>query len=243
MKKIETHGSLFSGRGGFDVAAQRCSIKTLWNCEQNTWLRHKLKRIDKDAKQYTDVRTATNLQQVDIITAGFPCQDISISNWQNKKGIKGSRSGLWSEVKRIANVVKPGFLILENSSNLAKQGLEIVLSDLYEIGYNAEWCCLRAEQFGFPHKRERMYIIAYSNSFGLGSPLFRPLETVTLSQKWTPTASYVRVASSRTNGYADIRAIQRGDVVPNFGSEIHAYGNAVMPIIAEYLFKCVLMAS
>ncbi len=240
MSNDITHGSLFSGRGGFDVAAQRCGITTLWNCEQNEWLRHKLKRIDEKAKQYTDVRTLQNPPKVDILSAGFPCQDISISNWKNKKGIKGSRSGLWCEVKRIASTVKPGFLILENSSNLRRQGLEVVLSDLSEIGYDAEWCCLRASDFGYPHGRERMYIIAYSRSYRCRENLFQPLETFELSTIWTPTETYLRVSSCRINGFGNIRAIQRGNVIHNFGSEIHAFGNAIMPVVAEYLFKCVL---
>jgi len=235
-----THGSLFSGRGGFDLAAESCEIDNVWNCEIDKWLRAKLKRISPNAKQYENVKTCSFPESVTIMSAGFPCQDISISNWKNKQGIKGSRSGLWTEVKRITNESKPLYLLLENSSNIRRQGLEYVLQDLYEIGYNAEWDCLRAIDFGFPHQRERMYIIAYSNSIGQRSSIFKPPGTFELSRSWTPTETFLSVSSSRKNRFRDIRAIQRGNVVHNHGREIHAFGNAIMPVIAEHLFRCVL---
>ncbi|GHV31558.1 hypothetical protein FACS1894177_06420 [Bacteroidia bacterium] len=235
-------GSLFSGRGGFEIGAKACGIETEWMCEIDNFLRHKLRKISPNAKKYTDVKNIRNLKAVDIISAGFPCQDISISNQTGKRGIKGHRSGLWTEVCRITNEVKPRYLVLENSPELLKNGFEYVLRDLSAIGYDAEWDCWRAEDFGYPHNRLRLYVIAYPSKVGWRfRHVLQPPGTFELSQKWIPTQAYLRWVACRSNGYRGIESIQRGDVVPNFRREISAFGNAVMPVIAEHLFNCILV--
>jgi DNA (cytosine-5)-methyltransferase 1 len=234
------HGSLFTGRGGFEIGAMAAGIETVWICETDNFLRHKTRKIVPYAKQYTDVRTVKNPPPVDIISAGFPCQDISVSNRENGVGIKGSRSGLWTEVCRITDEVKPRYLILENSPNLLNRGFEYVLRDLSAIGYDAEWDCFRAADFGYPHNRLRLYVIAYSYCLGLRRGVLRPPGAFDLSQKWTPTPAYLRVTSGRANGFRDTESIQRGNVVPNFSREIKGFGNAAMPVVTEHLFRCVL---
>lgn len=233
-------GSLFSGRGGFEIGANLAGIETEWTCEIDTWLRHKLKRINPNAKQYSDCRHVKSPAFVEIISAGFPCQDISISNQTGKKGIKGSRSGLWGEVARITDEVRPLYLVLENSPELLKQGFEYVLSDLSSIGYDAEWDCWRAADFGYPHNRKRLYIIAYPRRIGLQRRIFQPPGAFRLHQTWTPTPAYLRVSVSRSKGFGDIGAIQRDNEFPYFSREIKAFGNAVMPVITEHLFRCII---
>ncbi|MBN2402019.1 MAG: DNA cytosine methyltransferase [Spirochaetes bacterium] len=95
-----------------------------------------------------------------IITGGFPCQDISIAG--KGEGITGSRSGLWFEYWRIIRDLRPRFAIMENVAALTFRGLAAVLGSLSEIGYNAEWQHIRASDMGAPHKRERIWIVAYS---------------------------------------------------------------------------------
>jgi DNA (cytosine-5)-methyltransferase 1 len=214
-----TLGSLFSGRGGFEIGAKQVGIETLWTCETNEFLHHKLKRIIPNAKHYRDVKLAKTPPKVDIVSAGFPCQDISISNHKNREGINGNRSGLWKEVARITDEIKPSYLVLENSPELLKQGFEYVLRDLSCIGYNAEWDCWRAADFGYPHNRRRLYLIAYPMSIGLQSNVLEPPCSFELSQT------------------------QRDYEFPNFGNEIGAFGNAVMPVVAEHLFRCILKHS
>lgn len=94
-----------------------------------------------------------------IITGGFPCQDISIAG--KGAGITGSRSGLWFEYWRIIRDLRPRFAIMENVGAITFRGLTAVLGSLAEIGYNAEWQDIRASDMGAPHKRERMWILAY----------------------------------------------------------------------------------
>lgn len=87
-----THGSLFSGIGGFELAAQWVGIPTLWNCEIAPYPRKILAKTFPETRRYEDIRQLSNPEHVDIISGGFPCQDISLAG--NGVGIAGSRSGL-----------------------------------------------------------------------------------------------------------------------------------------------------
>ena len=95
---------------------------------------------------------------IDVVSGGFPCQDISPAG--RGFGITGAKSGLWSEFARIICEVEPPFVFVENSPMLASRGLDRVLGDLAEMGYDAEWCVLGASSVGAPHYRERIWILA-----------------------------------------------------------------------------------
>jgi DNA (cytosine-5)-methyltransferase 1 len=141
--KDMTHGSLFSGRGTWDIVAQELGFENKFNCEIDKWLRNKLRRISPNATQYTDVITCIPDCTVTVLSASFPCQDISLANQNGGVGIYGAKSSLWREVKRVATITQPRYIIIENSSALTRRGFEVVLSDLSEIGYDAEWHCLQ----------------------------------------------------------------------------------------------------
>jgi DNA (cytosine-5)-methyltransferase 1 len=112
---------------------------------------------------YGDIRKVdfTKLEPVEVLTGGFPCQDISIAGL--KKGIGAERSGLWSEFYRAICEIRPKIVLVENVPNLVNLGLDVVLANLAEAGYDAEWFTLCASDFGAPHKRERIFIFAYPN--------------------------------------------------------------------------------
>ncbi len=99
---------------------------------------------------------------VDIISGGFPCQDISAAG--KGAGIDGEKSGLWGEMARVVREVSPRFVFVENSPMLTSRGLHRVLGDLAEMGYNARWCVLGADDAGAPHRRKRIWILAYPGS-------------------------------------------------------------------------------
>ena len=99
---------------------------------------------------------------VDIVSGGFPCQDISAAG--KGAGIDGERSGLWGEMARVINEVRPRFTFVENSPMLTIRGLGRVLGDLSEMGYDARWCVLGADDAGAPHRRKRIWILAYTQS-------------------------------------------------------------------------------
>ena len=130
-----THGSLFSGIGGFDLGAERAGLQNLWACEIDEFKQQILRKHFPDTQIYSDIKTI-NPPYVDVISGGFPCQDISQSQFRYKNnrygnyGIKGERSGLWSEYARVIRCVRPKYVIIENSPMLPIRGLEVVLCDL-----------------------------------------------------------------------------------------------------------------
>ena len=124
--------------------------------------RTRLQRRDsKELRECTNQRTIRQSNTSWIITGGFPCQDISVAG--KGTGIRGSRSGLWFEMRRIIRDLRPRFAIMENVGALTFRGLTDVLGSLTEIGYDAEWQDIRAEDVGAPHRRERIWIVAYPN--------------------------------------------------------------------------------
>lgn len=243
------HGSLFTGIGGFEYGAEMSEIETVWNCEYDEWNRGILKQRFPNSKQYTDVRGLTGLEKVDIISGGFPCQDISIANVSNKKiqingqapGINGERSGLWAEMWRIIGEVRPGYVIIENSPMLVVRGLERVITDLARIGYCFEWQCLFASQFGYNHRRKRLYGIAYTEQKRCdnNTAIFTELQKVLL--KRTPRQNNLSVPIERINSRTNFELLRMDDGFPKEldKKRIEALGNAVIPDIAHYLFECI----
>src|SRR3990167_9307463 len=98
---------------------------------------------------------------VDVVSGGFPCQDISVA-WKGA-GITGERSGMWQHMARIINEVRPQYVLVENSPMLTSRGLGRVLGDLAEMGFDARWGVLGAAHVGAPHLRERIWILANSD--------------------------------------------------------------------------------
>ena len=163
-----THGSLFSGIGGFDLGFERANIETVWQSETEPYCRKILKLRFPDTKLHGDIRRigGKNLEKVDIISGGFPCQDISTAG--KRAGIRGNRSGLWFEMLRICHEMGPRYLVVENVAALLVRGIGEVLGTLSEIGYDAEWEVVSAADVGASHLRRRIWIIAYPNGDHIG---------------------------------------------------------------------------
>jgi DNA (cytosine-5)-methyltransferase 1 len=232
-----THGSLFSGIGGFSLGFQRVGIKTLWQVELKPFCRQVLAKHFPGAERFTDVKLVGkhNLKVVDIISGGFPCQDISQAGKQ--AGIKvGTRSGLWFEYARIIDELRPKFAVIENVARLVNRGLQQVLDDLAEIGYNAEWDCIRASDMGAPHRRERVFVIAYPNRDGrergriYDGPWIQASDTPWLWESFRTTEHSVWL-KTQCGLYGDDDGVSRR-LDPDRGS---ALGNTVLPQIAEII--------
>jgi len=161
---MPTMGSLFAGIGGFDLGFTRAGFDVAWQVEIDPWCRKVLAKNFPKAERYADIREcgAHNLSAVDVVCGGFPCQDIS--NAGLRAGIEGERSGLWSQMWRIIGELRPQFVLVENVAALLGRGMGRVLGDLAEIGYDAEWEVVSAADIGAPHLRERVWIVAYSDS-------------------------------------------------------------------------------
>lgn len=156
-----TIGSVFSGIGGLELGLEAAGLgPVLFQCEIDPFCLQVLAKHWPDATRYTDVRTLdATTPQVDILCGGFPCTDIS--NAGKREGIGGEQSGLWSEFARTIGLLRPRFVVVENVAALLVRGIDRVLGDLSTFGYDAEWSCLRASDVGAPHRRERVFIVAW----------------------------------------------------------------------------------
>jgi DNA (cytosine-5)-methyltransferase 1 len=161
--------SLFAGIGGFDLGLERTGgFKTVAFCEQDEKAQQVLAKHWHGVPIYDDVRTLTGERlaadgiAVDAIVGGFPCQDISTAG--RGAGIEGKRSGLWADYARLIGEIRPLYVIVENVSALLGRGMDRVLGDLATLGYDAWWDCIPASAIGAPHRRDRIWIVAYPAS-------------------------------------------------------------------------------
>jgi DNA (cytosine-5)-methyltransferase 1 len=153
-------GSLFSGILGLDTAVcEFFGAELAWTSEVEPGPckvieRHGVPNLGDITKiDWSEV------EPVDILCGGFPCQDISYAG--KGAGIRSdTRSGLWYEFARAIRDLRPRFVVVENVSALLSRGMGIVLGDLAEMGFDAEWCSVRASDAGAPHRRERIFILA-----------------------------------------------------------------------------------
>lgn len=238
---------LFSGIGGFSLGLERAKhngkkFKTVAFCEIEDFPRKVLAKHWPEVPCYGDVRTLTAEQLVldgigtiDVITGGFPCQDISTAGKQ--AGIaEGTRSGLWSEIVRLVGELRPQYVIVENVANLLRGPSERpgawfgrVLGDLAECGYDAEWENIPASAVGAPHRRERVWIVAY------------PDET-----QWEGRGLSIGIQSEYTNSShpcwgKDKPGVERTlDGVPNWVDRVGACGNAIVPQIPQLIGQAIL---
>jgi DNA (cytosine-5)-methyltransferase 1 len=185
MTKLRV-GSLFSGYGGLDLAVLNVlDAEMAWHCEWEDAPSAILEKHFPNVPNYRDVSKVdfTQVEKVDVLTGGFPCQDLSLAG--KRAGLKeGTRSGLWHEFARAIEELQPKLVVIENVRGLlsakADNGMEYsqedlddwggrpvftaiqaVLGSLADIGYDAKWCGLRAADAGAPHNRFRVFIIAY----------------------------------------------------------------------------------
>ena len=162
---------LFSGIGGFSLGLERAGFETVAFCEPNPFCQAVLKHHWPTVPVYEDVRELSADRLVndgitfDVICGGFPCQDISAAG--KGAGLAGARSGLWWEFHRLIAETRPKWVIAENVSALRSRGLDEVLRSLAALGYDAEWHCIPACAVGAPHRRDRIWIVAYPQSAGL----------------------------------------------------------------------------
>lgn len=167
---------------------------------------------------------------VEVITAGFPCQDISLNG--KRGGIDASRSGLYREVLRIVQVLRPRFIIIENVSAIVNNGLEKIVNALSQIGYDSEWHTFKASVLGACHKRERTWIIAYDQSLGIqglwpeGFKVPQSLDKEILS---------VRDSNGQWKTEPDLRRSSNG--LSPWVDRLKGLGNAIVPQIAEMIFR------
>ncbi len=251
-------------------------MRTVAFCEIDPYCRAVLAKHWPGVPCYDDVRTLDGDRlradgiAADVICGGFPCQDISVAG--SGAGIDGQRSGLWSEYARIIGDLRPRFVIVENVSALLGRGLDVVLRDLAALGYDAEWHCISASAVGAPHRRDRVWIVAYPASerrdrSGFGTELAGRRELAdgredvahAISSRQSrprqhehashPAPRITRQAIDAFHGcvgsiWATEPAVGRVAYgVPNRVDRLSGLGNAVVPQIPEIIGRAIMLSS
>lgn len=167
---------LFTGIGGITLALREW-VRPVAYCEIEPYCQSVLlQRMQEEnlpkAPIWDDIRTLSfsdfnideSIFDIDIIYGGFPCQDISVAG--HGKGLEGERSGLFFEIMRLAEEIKPKFIFLENVPAITRRGGLQVVREITSLGYDCRWCMLSASEVGAMHKRERWFLLAYSKHNG-----------------------------------------------------------------------------
>ncbi len=281
------HLDLFSGIGGFALAARWVGWETVAFCEIELYCQKVLAKHWPGIPIYDDIKTITadtesnrrrqgwargiiangkngspketvSVGPIDIITGGFPCQDISFAG--KGVGIDGERSGLWTELARIIGEIRPRYAVMENVSALLSRGMERVAGDLAEIGYDCEWHCIPASAVGAPHRRDRIWIIAYPDKlhddpcrYGT-SEVRGQRSTQTKLSRSKIVADTICVRELQPEGSEQNQRGRSGNsnwwnAEPNVGRVAHGIparvdrlrglGNAIVPQVAEVIFRAI----
>lgn len=243
-----TYGELFAGIGGIGRGLEMANgggyFEPRWQVEADKFALKVLEKHWPNVPRFEDVRTFPpkdgNTYKVDLIAAGFPCQDISLAG--KGEGLEGKRSGLFFEVMRIAKITNPRFILLENVAALLGRGMGEVLGALAALGYDAEWHSIPASHIGAPQKRERVFILAYTPS----------------QRTQGLRAAREQIAPPHVGPWLSMRESPRGrerfwQIEPRVGRvvngippELHrakrikTLGNAVVPQVAQYVAESLL---
>jgi len=265
------HLDLFSGIGGFALAARWLGWQTVAFCEIEPYCQKVLAKHWPGVPIYDDIKTLTAQRLAadgigcDLLTAGFPCQDISVAG--KGAGIDGKQSGLWSELARIIGEIRPRYAVMENVSALLGRGLERVAGDLAEIWYDCEWHCIPASAIGAPHRRDRVWIIAYPCSDQLRhQPGWRNEQSRSDQAITRNDGAKGSVADTDSEGLAkrfltenrfrnlrqegetftesgwwttepDVGRVAHG--IPKRVDKLRGLGNAIVPQVAELIFRAI----
>lgn len=220
------------------------------DAKRNNYAPNELRRKREEGP---DAKGTGSLREGWVISGGFPCQDISVAG--KGAGLDGARSGLWFEYARLIGEIRPRYAIMENVGALTRRGLDRVLGSLAEIGYDAEWSDIRASDVGAPHRRERIWIVAYpskdprrerqrftscfvSNTASIGSSEsgmpFDAIGSEKDSEGKADRVVYERIRS-QWKSEPDVGRVANG--IPSRMDRLKGLGNAIVPQIAEMIFR------
>ena len=191
-----------------------------WQVEIDPFCQSVLEKHWPDVLRHGDIKDVESqtLEDVDVIAGGFPCPVVS-------QAARGRNTGewLWPEFRRIVHELTPRFCVIENVDALRYRGLRGILGDLASMGYDAEWRAFPASWFGAPHRRTRLWLVAYSNSDSESDCPFNAETSIlqgfdNLDRSWPDTPTNLRM----------------DDGVPR-RMALKAYGSAVVPVVAEWI--------
>ena len=254
-----TVGSLFAGIGGIDLGLERAGMQVRWQVEIDPYCNRVLAKHWPSVKRYGDIKGIewSEVEPVDLICGGFPCQDVSEAGSRRGLGPE-TRSGLWSEFARTIGEVKPRWVMVENVPGLLSidigRGAGKVFYDLSKMGYYAEGKIIPASLFGAPHRRDRFFIVGNSEGHAWKKALFSE------SSHWNYLVQHIRLGVSidwngiqyergRKSIYQAYKKhgnspllIGVDDGVPSWMDRNRCLGNAVVPQVAEFVGRTIIQA-
>lgn len=251
------HGSLFSGIGGFDLAAEWAGWENIFHCEWNEFGQKILNYYWPNAKSYGDI-TKTDFTiyrgHIDVLTGGFPCQDASIAkqNGDGQQGLEGHRTGLFYEMCRAIDEIRPRYVVAENVENILRtnngRDFKRILFELGRMGYDVEWRVTRASEVGACHHRARLYLVAYPHGLRSheGKSFMAYVEQEITQERRLVAGTLASVGVSwrvepRVSGVDDglSRTLDSKTLSKWQSESIKAYGNAVTPHVPFQIFKAI----
>lgn len=223
---------MFTGIKGLELGFEKVGVKFLFYVECDPYCQAIIRKHDPEAVIYDDAAKVDyrKLPRVNILTGGFPCQDIS--NAGGRVGITGSRSSQWKHYLRAISEIRPDYALIENVSALTRRGLDVVLCDLASIGYDAEWHCISAASVGAFHRRQRIFILAYPHQERLMDTRIKEQSNKAKQQAQRDDSLPVSWATR-----ADV--CRASDGLPFGVHRIAVLGNAVVPKCAEIFAKAI----
>ena len=253
-------GSLFAGIGGLDLGLERAGMECAWQVELDEFCQKVLTKHWPDVPKYGDIHDVGrhNLEAVDLICGGFPCQPVSLAG---RRQAQADPRWLWPEFARVVDELRPRYVLVENVPGLYSAGGSKVLADLAAFGYDAEWDAIPAAALGAPYKRFRIFLVAYvigtqaHQQYGifdgpsrfLGQPVGTRQEaarqTNGMPSNYDPTRLAKVFRWTHSNWWSEPNVGRLVCGVPARVDRLRALGNAVVPQVAEWVGRRILAAA
>lgn len=233
------HGSLFSGIGGFDLAAEWMGWENVFACEIDEWNRNILKQNHPNTEIHGDIKQFDGTQytgRIDVLSGGFPCQPFSLAG---KREGKDDARYLWPEMLRVIREVGPAYVVGENVGGSWFM-VDEICSDLERLGYTAEPVSIEAAGVGADHKRERFWFMAYSHSIRSQRGKQWLSEGVSRRNPYVTVLPPLPLQLHTTKDYIpEPYVIGGAHGIPDRAHRIKALGNSIVPQVAYEIFKAI----
>lgn len=210
--------SFFSGIGGIDLGLERAGMEILFQCEILKFGQKVLKRHWPDIPLANDITkvNASDIPEVDVFAGGFPCQDLSLANQGKRKGLEGSRSGLFYTYAALIEAKRPRWVFIENVPGLLNsangEDFRAVVTTLDELGYGVSWRVLDAKFFGTPQRRRRTYIVASFGTLSSAEVLFESGTNPVSNSKSNRTRNFLASGNDESLPESNIFSIQHAGI-------------------------------
>lgn len=245
--------SLFSGIGGLELGLERAGMTVVGQVESDPFCRSVLGKHWPHVPKHDDVRTAVKWwnseprPRVDVVCGGYPCQPFSTAG--KMLAAKDPRH-LWPAFEHVLRSLRPDYAILENVPAHLRLGFDSVLGDLAELGFDAEWSIVHAGDVGAPHRRPRLFVLAYSHESELGR---RGGLSDVASGGWdVDSLANSHRCRTHVGGPSDavtwacepgVGRMVDGPTGELDRPRLHALGNAVVPQVSEFIGRSLMAAS